>query len=51
VGIDSDGKIYAEKIVLGQEEPIDFNLIETTKTDFEAGTLINVWAKRRWITA
>lgn len=46
VGIDSAGKIYVEKIVAGQEgEAADFGLVETSKTDFESGTLSNVWAK------
>ncbi len=45
VGIASDGKIYAEKIVPGQGEAVNFNLIETSKTDFETGILTNVWAK------
>ena len=45
VGIGSDGKIYAEKIVPGQGEAVGFSLIETSKTDFATGTLTNVWAK------
>lgn len=45
VSIGSNGKIQLEKIIPGQEEPVSFFLAETSKTDFETGTLTNVWAK------